>query len=314
MREIIFYGSYLAFPFLALSVYFGYIKRGLKLDKYFKITVFTIFTLLSLVFIYARFIEKNLIVTKNTDVNVGFKAKVIVISDIHLGAYNNSHFLDRIVDKINKIEGVDAVMIAGDSTYYPSGDLNSLFKPLGRIKHPVYAVLGNHDSEQPGPYLRDKLKIALEAQGVKFLYNQVAEIDGGRIKVLGLGDDWAGEDEVSMLNNFSKDDNVIVIAHNPDTTIKYQSSNADLTLSGHTHGGQIRIPFFYKSQIPSAYGFNQGLYKLNKKDGTLTADKYSESAPAGDAFGQVYVSSGTGVIGLPMRLGIPPVIDVLNLK
>ena len=54
--------------------------------------------------IHLNRIEKNLIVTKNTDVNVGFKAKVIVISDIHLGAYNNSHFLDRIVDKINKLE------------------------------------------------------------------------------------------------------------------------------------------------------------------------------------------------------------------
>jgi predicted MPP superfamily phosphohydrolase len=313
MHKFLYFGSYLVFPFILFLGYYIYSISGKIYGKKIRFSLSIFLIILSLIFIYSRFIEKNMIVIKYSKVNTGFQARVVVISDMHIGEYNNSHFLDRIVGKINSIENVDAVLIPGDFTYYPEGDLTEMFTPLSKLKYPVYAVLGNHDSEQPGPFIRDKLQAALEANNVKFLHNQAAELESKNIKILGLGDRWAGEDDVSKLNDFNEDDNLLVITHNPDTAMKYKSNNADLTVSGHTHGGQIRVPFFYKSQIPSKYEFDQGLYEV-EYSGNEAEIKDENTQSSSSSVGQVYVTSGLGVVGLPMRLGVPPVIDVLDLR
>ncbi|MBU2524607.1 metallophosphoesterase [Patescibacteria group bacterium] len=229
--------------------------------------------------------------TQTTKIEVGFSSKIIVISDLHLGIYKNTSFLKRVVNKINKIENIDAVLIPGDFTYYPPENLEALFSPLKNIKFPIYAILGNHDSEKPGPPIQEKLQKALEKNGVTFLSNSNATIKN--MIVLGLGDKWAKQDDISKIDKFTKNDNLIVITHNPDTTLNYQNTIPDITISGHTHGGQIRIPFLYKQSIPCIGNFNRGLYHTNN--------------------GKVFITSGLGEIGLPMRLGIPPTIEVLEL-
>ena len=250
-------------------------------------------------FIYARFIERNIILTKTTKIETVFSSRLIVIADLHLGVYKNINFLKRVVKKINKIKNVDAVLIPGDFTYYPPENLEELFSPLKNIKFPMYATLGNHDSEQPGPPIQAKLQKVLESHGVIFLHNSGSEIKntkrpfGKNIKILGLGDKWANQDDISKINEFKKSDNLIVMAHNPDTALKYKNSIPDITISGHTHGGQIRIPFLYKHAIPCDGNFDQGLYKT----------KYDK----------IFVTSGLGEVGLPMRLGVPPTIEILEL-
>ena len=284
-------------------------KKGKKLYKN-KILFFITILLLLITssFIYARFIERNLILTKTTKIKTGFSAKLIVIADLHLGVYKDINFLKRVVKKINKIENADAVLIPGDFTYYSPENLKALFSPLKDIKFPIYAILGNHDSEQPGPPIQAKLQYALENNGVIFLHNSSSTIKntkcaprafpaghplGKNIKILGLGDKDADQDDVSKINEFKKSDNLIVIAHNPDTALEYENSIPDLTISGHTHGGQIRIPFWYKRVIPCDGDFDQGLYETN--------------------YGKIFVTAGLGETGLPMRLGVPPTIEVLEL-
>ncbi len=88
-----------------------------------------------------------------------------------------------------------------------------------------------------------------------------------------------------------------MLTHNPDTALSYAPNHyPDLTLAGHTHGGQVRIPYLYKRMIP-VLGvdilWDQGLYRYKN--------------------GQVFVTSGIGEVGLPLRFLIPPVIDVLEL-
>lgn len=257
--------------------------------------IITVFAYIgTLLFIYARFIEPNIILTKHTDIDVGFSATIVVISDLHLGVYNNHSFLERIVKQINTLEGVDMVLIPGDFTYYPPSDLDTLFSSLKEIKYPTYAVLGNHDSERPGPKIQKELQAALEKNGVIFLHNTNALFERSNIHILGLGDKWADEDDIAQIDNFKAADNLIVLTHNPDTIMNYTNDIPDVTIAGHTHGGQIRIPFVYKHVIPSRYEFDEGLY--HTKNGT------------------VYVSAGLGVIGLPMRFMIPPRIDVLHLN
>lgn len=243
--------------------------------------------------IYGRLIEPNIIKTHESQIEVGFKGRIVLISDLHAGAYIKPAFIKKVVKKINEIENIDAVVIAGDLTYYPQTDLKSLLSPLSKLNFPTLAVLGNHDTGHPGPEIREELIDALGEQGVIVLNNSSSKIENLDIVFLGLGELWDKDAEVSMLENYSTSDNLVVIAHNPDTVYLYEKSIADLTISGHTHGGQIRVPLIYKYFIPSEYDFNQGFYFTNK--------------------GKVFVSSGLGQSGLPFRFGIYPSIDVITL-
>ena len=278
LKFFIYYGSWLIFPLL-----YWFFKRRWPL-----------FILLSLLFIYARFIEPKLLFVNHYKIHTGFKAKYALIADMHLGIYNNASIMERTVAKINK-ENVDAVLIAGDFTYEPQFyDMKKLFTSLSHLNVPVYAVLGNHDCQRPGPDIRDELEKVLTTLGGDVITNKAIKLNG--VTILGLGSLWARDDEIDLLDKYTKEDNLVVLTHNPDTTLDYMPNhNPDLTLAGHTHGGQIRIPYLYKKVIPVRGDvlWDQGLYSFKNE--------------------KVFVTSGIGEIGLPMRFLIPPTIDILEL-
>ncbi|MFH1233073.1 MAG: metallophosphoesterase, partial [Patescibacteria group bacterium] len=265
---------------------------NIKKINYKKKIILILCFLVAILFIYARFIERNIIIVQNTKIKIGFSAKVIVIADMHLGIYKDRNFLKKVVNKINEQKNIDAVLIPGDFADYPYKDLSTLFSPLKNIQAPVYGVLGNHDSEKPGLFIQKQLQEALKINGVIFLNNTSSIIPNKNITILGLGDNFAGQDDITKIEEYNFQDNLIVLTHNPDTTLNYKNSIPDITISGHTHGGQIRIPFLYKFFIPCAGDFDQGLY----------------NTPTG----KVFVTSGLGEIGLPLRFRIPPVIDILE--
>jgi predicted MPP superfamily phosphohydrolase len=208
--------------------------------------------------------------------------------------YNGASFLERIVKKINK-EEIDALLIAGDFIYEPRLEhLKKLFLPLAKIQVPIYVVLGNHDSKKSDLSIEAKLEKVLSELEINVITNRAIELNG--ITILGLGSHMMSYDKIDLLQKYHKDDNVIVLAHNPDTTLKYKSPfYPALTLVGHTHGGQIRIPYVYKKVIKhrGKYPWNQGLYTFKNT--------------------KVFVTSGVGEVGLPLRFLIPPVIDILTL-
>lgn len=292
-HNIILYGSYISFGTLILIIYkiFDSIYNN---ERY--LFLYIIFFIMNLIFIYSRFIEKNLIFINRYKLNLGLDVKILVISDLHLGIYKGKDFLQRLVNKINNIEDIDLVIIPGDFVYYPYQDLNDMFSILSNVTYPIYGVLGNHDIDEESytPNLKVNLIKALNHNKVNFLHNESTYIKDLNINILGLGDYLSNEDDVSLINKFDKSDNLIVITHNPDTVSKYINNITKLTISGHTHGGQIRLPFIYKKVIPCEAEFDQGLYDINNN--------------------KVFVSSGVGEVLLPMRLGIPPSIDVLDLK
>jgi len=278
VKFFIYYGSWLAFPLL-----YWFIRK-----RWF------IMILLSLLFIYARFIEPKLLFVNHYKIETGFKARYALIADMHLGIYNNESILERTVEKI-KHEDVDAVLIAGDFTYEPQFyDMKKLFASLKKIKVPIYAVLGNHDCQRPGPAIRSELEKVLDELGVHLITNKAIKLNG--ITILGLGSLWARDDKIQLLDNYIKEDNLVVLTHNPDTTLDYMPNHyPDLTLAGHTHGGQVRIPYLYKKIIPvrGDVPWDQGLYTFEDE--------------------KVFVTSGIGEIGLPLRFLIPPTIDILEL-
>lgn len=290
--QIIYYGSYL-FAFFLLWRFFSKLRRGKLLGMVFR-------WLLAFLFVWARFIEPQRVVVQETRLDVWFEKNIVLISDLHLGVYKSSSFLQKVVNRINTLDDIDAVVIAWDFTNMPVDQtttwLTQLFAPLRDIHVPVYAVLGNHDAEVPGPDLRLELISALNINKVNFLHNDIVKLD--QVYIAWLGPHMAGEDKIEILDQFVSDDNVIVLTHNPDTIIWYsQQDIADLTVVWHTHCGQVRfefLPALYKRAIPTVGDFDCGIYN--------------------DLYTTLYITPWLWEVALPLRFMNPPTIDVLLLR
>ncbi len=288
---LIVYLSYLAFPLLVWLVYWANKKRR---------SLYLVWAFFILLFIYARFVEPNLIKVDYEKINLDGKGqglKVIVAGDFHIGLFSSQAKLKRIVDRINTLDA-DLVLIPGDFVFKLPLDDFSEFKELEKIKLPLAVVLGNHDYGRPrGTDVSAELISALEADGIRVIDNQTENlvIKGRTIKLVGLSDYYNNNADFKLLQKDTPDQLLISLTHNPDILYQYPtSSEADLTIAGHTHGGQIRLPWLYKLAIPSDYGFDAGLYQIGRYP--------------------VFVSSGLGTVGLPMRFLRRPEINVLELN
>lgn len=285
LKQFIFHGSWLA---LVVAAWLLWRLRDPRRRWLVAVALVPV-----LVFLWSRFVEPQIIrVRETTLAGVGFQADIALVADLHLGIYKDTAFLDRLVDRIDAMP-VDAVAIAGDLTYEADpAELDALFAPLARLRVPVYAVLGNHDQLPTGRDVAEPLRRALEAHGVRVIEGGFVEADGWRWA--GLGDRWSGQDDPAFLRASPSPLPTLALTHNPDTSVDLVSGDVALLLAGHTHGGQIRIPWLYRRVIPSRHGFDRG----EQWQGPV----------------RVFTTSGTGEIGLPLRLFNPPTIDVLHLR
>ncbi len=233
-------------------------------------------------------------------IDVWFKKNVVLIADLHIGAYKGESYVQKIVWKLREINDIDAILIAWDLTYNPkkidAESLEKIFSAFSQIQIPVFFVLGNHDIEKPWPDLRKNLVDAMTKNWAIFLHNDVYAL--WNVNLVGLWPHLWGEDRVTILDQFSKVDNVLVLTHNPDTTRVYKDQTADVTLVWHTHCGQIRFPFIQDLIRPHIYpvvgDFDCGLYK--------------------DSASRLYITPWLWEVILPMRLLNPPQIDILRLR
>lgn len=291
---LIYYLSYFIFPFIFYIGYLFFCKKNIK-EKLSAIAIIVI----SLIFVYARFVEPRILVEKTADLasftERNFGIKVVVFSDLHIGIYKNSVSLEKIAEKTNA-QNPDIVLIPGDFIYYISKEnIDKELSSIAKIKAPVYAALGNHDEAKKGNF-RMEIETVLIKYGAHVINNKMEKINikGNDLIVAGLNDLWGSDIDFQLLNNLPENIYFIVIAHNPDSVYYFpENAKVDLVVSGHTHGGQIRFPFLYKYIIPSAYGFDKGFYNVNGIN--------------------VYVSPGVGLTGMPLRFLIPPQIDILNI-
>ena len=290
IKQCLFYGSYLALPFIAYLLW--------RMRKPGRRVIGTCLLMISLLFVWSRFVEPQMIrVQEATLSGTRINARIALVSDIHLGIYKDSDFLERVVTRINALPA-DAVVIAGDFTYEPAqGSLQALFSPLARLQQPVYAVLGNHDQQAPGPDIDQALRKALTDNAVQIIEGRIVDTNSG-YRWAGLGDHWAGKDDPAFLKAAQTDLPTLVVTHNPDSAMRLAPTDAVLVLAGHTHGGQIRIPWLYRKVIPTAHDFDR-------------SEQFAHT-PEGDV--RVFTTTGVGEIGLPMRLFNPPTIDLLHLR
>ena len=145
---------------------------------------------------------------------------------------------------------------------------------------------------------KELLDALSEFKNIQILENQSIKTESG-ISIYGLGSHKNHTDDVNFLKNIKEEEEkVLILTHNPDTTLK-KYPDVDLknsvTMTGHTHCGQIRIPFLYKNVIPTEGNFeNRGPYDLKEK-------------------GTLLITCGLGEVGLPMRFLNRPEILVVDL-
>lgn len=239
--------------------------------------------------------------------------RAAVISDLHIGPYKREDFLKRVVSKIAK-QKPDVIFIVGDFISYGTEGIQFL-DPLRDLRAPlgVFAVLGNHDygtnkrtlskPTEQAALLTSKLK----ELGITVLINQTAKLTKGTKYILLIGTDelWTNRASIGKaLQTFAETKSqknkpfvYILLSHNPDMVKKAEVSKLELVISGHTHGGQIRLPLWGSvARIPDTLGrkYDKGFFSYGKTG--------------------LYITSGLGEIGPRARLFNPPEIVMLNIN
>jgi predicted MPP superfamily phosphohydrolase len=291
----LYWGLWLLWP-LALLYLLGVISHLVR-GRIVRALLSALLLAATVVLLWARFVEPAEIEVRESSVGTACGVRVALVSDLHAGIFVRPGDLDRLVTRLNALD-VDAVLVAGDWTYGPKRDLRAQFAPLASLRHRAYGVLGNHDEERPGPPLQQPLRSALQGYNVQFIEGRRVML--GRCELAGLGDRSAGSAqrdlaELAKSRPQRPAAQRVALAHDPDTAAAFEPGFAAVTLAGHTHGGQIDLPWITDRLLAKATrgGYKRGAYSL----------------PAT----QLFVTSGVGTSHLPLRLGMPPTIDVLAL-
>lgn len=299
-KLLILWASWAWFPFAAACLWLIF-RGGLR-----RRIVGAALLAVSAVPAYARFIEPRMLTVHEETLllpgasEASPSIRIALFGDPHIGIFDNAMPVRRIVDRINA-QDVDAVFLAGDLTYHPRAeDVAGDFAALADLDAPLFVVLGNHDVGFPGDDLTDALLAALGESGATFVHNRAVdtEISGQRMIVSGASDLWQRRQDFSFSATLPEGVPVLLLTHNPDTALVVpESFRYDLMLAGHTHGGQLRLPFIYRSFLPVTGPFDKELHRFN--------------SPGGERL--VYVTTGTGMVGLPLRFLMPPRIDILKV-
>lgn len=235
-------------------------------------------------------------------------AKVAQLSDIHLDEFTEPFFLQDAVRHINQLEP-DLVFLTGD---YITNQFGSHKFAVGAAWQcanilqglhcrRIYAVLGNHDIQVDAR----AVSTALRDNGITLLRNSYIPLERGksRIWLAGLDDPVAGDPNPDLaiptaIRNINGEP-IILLCHAPDFARPLSALSAgqavSYMLSGHTHGGQVRVPLLGPVVLPvGGRLFPEGLYRLGRM--------------------QLYVNRGLGTVGVPFRFDCPPELTLHTLR
>jgi predicted MPP superfamily phosphohydrolase len=229
----------------------------------------------------------------------GRPLRLVQISDPHLGPWQTVASLRRMVERL-LAKQPDLVLLTGDFLTMESrgtpGALAEAFAPLRARPGRCFAVFGNHDHEAPR-----EVREGLEANGVRLLVDEEAVLatEAGPVQIVGA--DWVGrgrrEHLETLLARFPRREGHLrlLLLHDPLGFRHIPPGEVDLTLSGHTHGGQI------------------GLVSLGLDWTVLTRSPWPDHGLFGRGPNRLYVHRGTGFYGFPLRIGVPGEASVLEL-
>jgi len=228
---------------------------------------------------------------------------VAFLSDFHYDPYFSVHPLHAAIPMVNDFRP-DLIVLGGDFVSVPliGDDRKAAFaaEPCARLlrqmtaPHGIWAVLGNHDEGTD----HKRVTGALQGENIQVLANQsqAIERDGARIWLAGVNDVLSKTADLpKTLRRIPAGEAVILLAHEPDFADQAAKYPIDLQLSGHSHGGQVRIPLLPPLYLPKmAKKYIWGSHQV----GSL----------------KLYTTAGLGTIGVPIRLNCPPEITLLTLR
>lgn len=271
-------------------------------------TVFATLGLGSGGYIYARNIEPNMLrVTqqkvKHRLIPSSFNnIKIIQFSDSHLGFQYHLDQLENLVAKINELKP-DIVCFTGDLIDDPNSfsAISDTTKLLSRLTAPLgkYAIYGNHDHGGYGTKLYNQI---MHEAGFQLLVNEAKPLrlnDGSAIYLAGVDDAMLGNPNMeAAVKNIPLHAYKILLSHAPDLADEAYQYAVNLQLSGHSHGGQIKIPLYGPLvKVPFAEKYVEGFYTIGEKEPL-----------------SLYVNRGLGTTRLPFRFLSPPELTVFTLQ
>jgi predicted MPP superfamily phosphohydrolase len=221
--------------------------------------------------------------------------RIVLLTDLHLHPFTSANLIRRTVEISNSLKP-DLVLLGGD---YVCGFAEAAFE-LGPIlesldaKHGPFAVLGNHDHFRGERIVLEGLRRA----SIPVLMNEGVELTIGDASVFLAGLDSVSAGKANPRAAFSARKNetvTLALVHEPDYFDRLRKLvPVDLQLSGHTHGGQVRVPGLGAIILPAGgRAYVEGLYHVGAS--------------------QVYTSRGIGMVGLPFRFNCPPEVTEITL-
>lgn len=222
-------------------------------------------------------------------------AGVMLITDLHAGPFLSPATLSGVFDRLQGLQP-DLLLLGGDFTTSLVSEMEPHRARFGALRAPlgVFAVLGNHDHYTREPAA---MRAFLEECGITALHNRSVTIRrrDQEIALCGIDDLHCGEPDLALaLRGVDAGGTTILLSHNPDIFFEAARRGVDLVLSGHTHGGQIRVPGLPVLVRMSRYRLDHGHYRT------------------GGA--QLVVSRGLGVTGVPLRVACAPEAIFLRLR
>ena len=221
--------------------------------------------------------------------------RIVQLSDFHLHPYTQIDHVANAVDEANRLKP-DLVVLTGDFVLETADSIYEIAPVLSRLdaKYGVFSILGNHDLWTNASIVQ----AGLEEAGLPVLMNSGISLSIGQdmIYLAGLDDGWSGRPDLNLaLKDLTPGIPTILLMHEPDFADTFSlDKRVSLQLSGHTHGGQVRIPILGAPALPE-YGkkYDSGLYRVNEM--------------------WLYTNRGIGVIGPPVRLNCRPEITEIIL-
>lgn len=236
--------------------------------------------------------------------------KIAQLSDIHIGDFMPREEVRRAVDMANEL-GADLAVVTGDFVTGRNDPLSECIAELARLRAPlgVWGCNGNHEIYAEA---EDEAQGLFTQHGMKLLRQESATLNwrGANLNLIGVDyqrDHMVRGPKPPMLGGIHplvrRDMPNILLSHNPNSFNKAAELGIELSLAGHTHGGQVQVEILDEDVNPARFitKFIAGLYQL-----PLNSNSQSKAA--------LYVNRGLGTIGLPARLGVDPEISLLTLR
>ena len=219
--------------------------------------------------------------------------RIIHLSDIHHSPFTNLEHIERAVKIANRLKP-DMFLLTGDYVSHEKKYIAPVAKVLGELTaaYGSYACLGNHDHWTDPVLVAKKFR----ERGINMLVNEGFRFEARETSfwLAGVDDHMVGRtDLAAALKGSFPDEMKLLLAHNPIILRQATRFGVDLTLSGHTHGGQIKMRDPEKKRLPSRR-LSSGLHRRKES--------------------QIYITRGIGTVVLPIRYQCPPEISLLELR